>query len=392
VQEAHEEIQIELAPDAGTLDQPVEETLDAPEVEEEAAAGPRIIFMGTPEFAVPALRSLVGAGLRPRLVVTPPPRRAGRGRRMKPAPLAKEAERLELPLHRTRDVNGRTSRNELEAIAPDLIITAGFGQKLGRAILDLPHRGCINIHTSLLPRYRGASPVAAALREGAKETGITLFLMDEAMDEGPILAQRAMPIEDADTRDQVTTKLAEVGADLLLRTLPAWLDGEIEPQPQDESLATYVGRLGKNDGRIEWNQPAVDVRNHIRSVTSWPGAQTAWQPRVRHDPMPLLIVAAEVLAGEAPEGEAVSTQATPATAGAASSEAGAASEGTAVRTDVVPGTILEVSKAGIDVACASGVLRVTRVQPQGKRPMAVKDFLNARRVVAGDRFRTIKGA
>jgi methionyl-tRNA formyltransferase len=364
IQDGLGEIQIEIREDAvhpsdTAGDDAAAHVIDEPELADEAPGGPRVVFMGSPEFAVPALRSLVGAGFAPRLVVTPPPRRAGRGRRLLPVPVAREAEKMELPLHRTNDVNGRTSRDEIEAARPEVVITAGFGQKLGPAILGMPERGCLNVHASLLPKYRGASPVAAAIRDGLQEIGVSLFVMDEALDEGPVIAQRSVKLEGNETVDEATALLAEAGADLLVRTLGPYLAGEIEPQPQDDEAATYVSRLRKKDGVIDWDQPAEAVRNQIRSVTTWPGAQTAWQPKVKHDPFPLLVLESGVC-GRAP---------------AAPGEEGPP-----------PGTVLAVGDEGIEVACGEGALLVTRVRPSGGRAMAVKDFLNARRVVAGDRF------
>ncbi len=329
--------------------------LDAPEIAEEAAAGPRIVYMGSPEFAVPTLRSLVAARLAPRLVVTPPPRQAGRGRRARQVPLAQAADELQIPLHRTNEVNSRASMSEVAAMRPDVVITAGFGQKLGREILDVAPFGCLNLHTSLLPRYRGASPIAAAIRAGETVTGVTLFRMDEELDRGPVIAMREVPIGPGDTTDDVTMRLSEAAAALLLEALPAYLEGKLTPTEQDHAAATYVGRLQKDDGVIDWRKPAHEVHNMIRSVTSWPGAQTAWQPKVRHAPLPLLVLAAERVD--------------------AAGQPGAS-----------PGEVLEAGPEGIVVACAEGALRILQVRPAGGRAMAVRDFLNARRVVPGDRF------
>ncbi|MDJ0974236.1 MAG: methionyl-tRNA formyltransferase [Planctomycetota bacterium] len=371
-QEGLEDITIALREDAmeeaAGSEEELADVLDHPDLHEEQHVGPRIIFMGSPEFAAPALQSLVGAGFRPRLVVTPPPRRAGRGRRMKQVPVAREAEQLELPLHRTGDVNGRTSRNELEAVKPDVIITAGFGQKLGSGILSLPEKGCINIHASLLPKYRGASPVAAAIRAGEKETGVSIFVMDEKMDHGQVIATTRLPIGDDETTDDVTKRLAEAGADLLVRTLGSFLDGELEPTEQNHEESSYFGRLTKKDGIVDWAQPAAAVRNFVRSMTSWPGAQSAWQPRVKHAPLPVVIVRTELVTAVEPEAPA------PPEGEAAPAEA------------PKPGTVLAVSQEGIDVACETGVLRIVTLRPAGGRVMAVKDFLNSRRVVVGDRF------
>ena len=374
VQDGVGEIQIEIREDAAHPHDDSEEeaahVIDDLEMLEEEPTGPRIVFMGSPDFAVPALRSLAGSGHAPRLVVTPPPRRAGRGRRMQQVPVAREADTLQLPLHRTNDVNGRTSRSEVEAMKPDVIITAGFGQKLGSGILDLPEHGCLNLHTSLLPKYRGASPVAAAIRDGATETGVTIFKMDEELDRGPILAMRKVPIGPDDTTDVVTAALAEAAADLLVRVLDDYLEGKLTLTEQDHEAATYVGRLTKEDGYVDWSQSAESVRNQIRAVTSWPGAQTAWQPKVKHDPLPLLLADTQVLPADAVP--------VPAREGDGDDDV--------PRAEVVPGTILAAGPEGLDVACGDGVLRVLTLRPQGKRAMAVKDFLNARRVVAGDRL------
>jgi methionyl-tRNA formyltransferase len=320
--------------------------------------------MGSPEFAVQVLESLVGAGMAPVLVVTPPSRPSGRGRRRVEVPLARAAEKLDLPLHRTSDVNGRTSREAVEESTPDVVVTAGFGQKLGSALLSLPPKGCVNVHASLLPAYRGASPVQAALRDGADKTGVTLFVMDEELDRGPVIAMQELPLGGDETADDVMTSLARVGADLLVRALPEYVAGDIEPQPQDHEQATYAKRLAKDAGKVSWAASALQVKNHVRSVTSWPGAQTAWQPRVKHEPLPLLLVETQVLDPGTPR-----------------------PEGSEPSPDVPsPGTVLAVGAEGIDVQCGQGVLRVLRVRPSGGRAMAVKDFLNARRVMAGDRL------
>ena len=338
------------------------QALDRPQMGENPRL--RVVFMGSPEFAVQVLESLVGAGMAPVLVVTPPSRPSGRGRRRVEVPLARAAEKLDLPLHRTSDVNGRSSREAVEESTPDVVVTAGFGQKLGSALLSLPPKGCVNVHASLLPAYRGASPVQAALRDGADKTGVTLFVMDEELDRGPVIAMQELPLGGDETADEVMTALARVGADLLVRALPEYVAGDIEPQPQDHEQATYATRLAKDAGKVSWAASALQVKNHVRSVTSWPGAQTAWQPRVKHEPLPLLLVETQVLDPGTPR-----------------------PDGPEPSPDVPsPGTVLAVGAEGIDVQCGQGVLRVLRVRPSGGRAMAVKDCLNARRVMAGDRL------
>lgn len=365
LQDGFGDITIELRPEAltpsGGEGAPASEHLLEPEAAPAQHVGPRIVFMGSPEFAVPALHSLLGSGHAPVLVVTPPPRPTGRGRRLVAVPVAREAEAAGLTLHRTQDINGRTSRDAVEEARPDLIITAGFGQKLGPALLALPRLGCINLHTSLLPRYRGASPVAAALRDGASETGITIFRMDENLDEGPVLSQGVLPLEGHETTDEVTARLATLAADLLVRLLPALFEGAVEAVPQDHAAATYVPRMAKDDGVVHFGHPARQVKDHVRAVTSWPGAHVAWQPRVKHDPVPLTILRSEVVDAE---GVPTDSQGEP----------------------LAPGTVVAAGPGGLDVACHPGVLRITQVKPSGGRAMAVRDFLNGHRIVAGDRL------
>jgi methionyl-tRNA formyltransferase len=236
----------------------------------------RILFMGTPQFAVPALEAL--AGRYPIVtVVTQPDRRSGRGRRPQPSPVKEAAQRQRLPIWQPRTLRLPTAKAHLRELAPDVVVVAAYGQILRPEVLAIPAHGCINAHASLLPHYRGAEPVAAALLAGEKETGITVMLMDEGMDTGPILAQRAIPVACDDTRLSLTQKLAHLGAELLLEVLPRWLRGETIPQPQDEAMASYAPLLRKEDGEIEWNRPAVVLERMVRAFTPWPGTYTQWQ-------------------------------------------------------------------------------------------------------------------
>lgn len=357
--EASGEIRIQVHEDAMRPEGAVDRDLAAGALEAEETpgrAGTRIVFMGSPEFAVPALRSLAGAGMAPVLVVTPPDRPSGRGRRLRPTAVATAAGEMNLPLLKTADVNGRDARDEIGSATPDVVVTAGFGQKLGGAILALPPHGCLNLHASLLPQYRGASPIAAALRDGATETGVTLFRMDADLDRGPILSAVKVPIGPDDGVEEVTARLAEAGADLLVRTLPGWLSGEVAPVEQDHARATYVPRLSKEDGAVAFDRPAARVRDHVRAMTPWPGATTRWLSPTGREPMPLVLHRASVVEGREPPAG------TP------------------------PGTVVEAGRDGIDVACAPGVLRVLRLQAPGGKPMSVREFLNGRPIVAGDRF------
>jgi methionyl-tRNA formyltransferase len=364
VQDGFGDIAVEVREEGLNLADPAERDVAAQTIEHPdlgGATGPRVVFMGSGTFAVPALRSLVGAGIRPVLVVTSPPRPAGRGRRQQKTAVAEEAERLELSIHPSGDVNGRASREAIEEATPDLIVTAAFGQKLGDALLSLPRHGCLNLHASLLPDYRGASPIPAAIRDGARETGVTLFRMTERMDAGPVVGSASLPLEGEETADEVTARLAEVGADLLVRTLPEYVAGRVALAEQDTTQGRYVRRLTKEDGHVPWAKRAREVHDHVRAVTSWPGAQSAWQPKVRHEPLPVTLLRTQVV----DEGPAAPDAPAPAER---------------------PGTVLAVSPEGIDVRCGQGVLRILDLQPTGGRAMKARDFLNARRVVPGDRF------
>jgi methionyl-tRNA formyltransferase len=232
--------------------------------------------MGSPDFAVPALEALaarysvVGA-------VTQPDRPAGRGGTLRPPAVKEAALRLGLPVIQPEKLRLPEAMDQLRAWAPDLIVVAAFGQILRPAVLDLPPRGCINVHGSLLPRGRGAAPIQAAILAGDRETGITIMKMDPGVDTGPILSQRAIPIAPGETGGTLFAKMAPLGAELLLETLPAYLGGELEPRPQPEEGATYAPMLKKEDGLLDFTQPAEALERRVRAMNPWPGACFEWQ-------------------------------------------------------------------------------------------------------------------
>jgi methionyl-tRNA formyltransferase len=236
----------------------------------------RLIFMGTPEFAVPVLEALVGQ-YQIVAVVTQPDRVAGRGRRVKFSPVKKTALAHDLPLLQPPSLRRPEAAAELRELAPDVIVVVAFGQILPPEVLAIPPHGCLNVHASLLPRYRGAAPIAAAILAGDKQTGVTLMLMDEEMDTGPILAQAECEIEPQDTTGSLSIKLAHLGAGLLVEMLSRWLDGRIAPQPQDDSLATYCQMITKKDGLLDWSLPATDLWLRVRAYHPWPGTYTYWR-------------------------------------------------------------------------------------------------------------------
>lgn len=241
-----------------------------------SSPGPRIVFMGSPDFAVPVLEALVTrfpvVG-----VVTQPDRPSGRGNRLTPPPVKVRAQELGLPVFQPPRVSRPEAVEQLKAWAPDLIVVAAYGQILKPRVLQLPRYGCLNVHASLLPRWRGASPVAYAIWEGDKETGVTIMLMDEGLDTGPILTQRKEPIHPDDTAATLGARLAHLGAELLVETLPGYLKGDIRPQPQDDRLATYAPLLKREHGRLDFAQTAERLARQVRAFDPWPGTFTFWK-------------------------------------------------------------------------------------------------------------------
>jgi methionyl-tRNA formyltransferase len=241
-----------------------------------------IIFVGTPAFAVPSLRRLTNAGHEISAVVTQPDRPAGRHRAPQPPPVKLLAEELGLRVLQPESLRDPDAVTELGAVTPDVIVVVAYGQILRPDVLAIPSRGVLNIHPSLLPRWRGASPIPAAILAGDNETGITVMLMDAGMDSGPILSQRRMAIGDDYTTASLSAQLAESGADLLVATMPRWLAGEIEPTPQDGSKATTSPLLRKEDGAIDWRLSATDIWRRVRAYNPWPGAYTSLDGDLLH--------------------------------------------------------------------------------------------------------------
>lgn len=230
----------------------------------------RIVFMGSPDFSLPALRvlhnhyDLVG-------VVTQPDRPAGRGRSLQPSDVKLLANELGLPLIQPGSLKEPDALKQLQQWSPDVIVVAAFGQILRENVLNIPPFGCINVHASLLPRWRGAAPVQAAILHD-EQSGVTIMKMDKGLDTGPILSQRSIPIPETMTAGQLFDRLAEMGADLLVETLPKYIKGEIKPTPQTDDRATYAPQLKKSDGKLDFNQPAEFLARLVRAYNPWPGA------------------------------------------------------------------------------------------------------------------------
>ena len=300
----------------------------------------RTIFLGTPNFSVPSLEALVGAGHDVACVVTQPDRPSGRRRCLTPPPVKVFAESHGLPVRQTDDVNAPDFVEALAALRPEAIVVAAFGQALKRPLLNLPPLGCINVHFSLLPRHRGAAPVAHAILCGDPETGVTLMRMVRKMDAGDILSQAAVPVGATETTGQLTERLGPIGARLLVETLDGLAAGRIRPVAQDPSRVTFAPSFDKSFGAIEWARPAKYLSRFVRAMNPWPGAFTFWHGSGR-PPLRLVIHEAAAAGGEAR----------------------------------CPGRVALAAESHVAVETGEGLLHVLRLQPAGGRAMAVAEFL-----------------
>ena len=301
----------------------------------------RVIFMGTPEFAVPALAALLDSEYTVAGVVTQPDRPRGRGKSVTPPPVKELALAHQLPILQPEKMKNPEFLSDLKAWKGDVIVVAAFGRILPKSILDLPPRGCLNVHSSLLPKYRGAGPIQWALINGETETGITTMLMDEGMDTGPVLLQETVRIEEEDTAKELSDRLAGVGGQLLVKTLRLWEAKKIPLISQDSTGATMAPMLRKEDGVIPWTQSAKAIHNRIRGLSPWPGAYTF----CRQDRM--MIWKAK------PHADQVNSQFSGAS----------------------PGTIVKLEKHGILVQTGDGLLEILELQIANRKRMRVSQFL-----------------
>ena len=309
----------------------------------------RVVFMGTGAFAIPSLEALVDDGHEIAAVVTQPDREKGRGQTLAPPPVKPVAERLRLPLLQVRRVREPETQELLRALRPQLQVVVAFGQILPRPVIELAPLGTLNVHASLLPKYRGAAPIQWAIASGETETGVTTMLIDEGLDTGPTLLARAFAIGAEETAAELEPRLASLGAALLLESVQGLAAGSLTPQPQDHSRATLAPILKKEDGRIEWKRPAREIAWRVRGFTPWPGAFT------RADGRLLKVLRASVLPQAAPTAE--------------------------------PGLVLAVSSAGVSVACGGGsALQLAQVQPESRRPMPAAAWAAGLRLQAGARI------
>lgn len=249
----------------------------------------RIIYMGTPQFAVPALQALIDGSAPGKVlsegyeivtVITRPDKPVGRGQEIVYSPVKQVALAQGIPVWQPGSLKRPENSEALAALHADLYIVAAFGQILPQAVLDQPRFGTLNIHASLLPHYRGVSPISEAILQGESETGVTIMLLDAGVDTGPMLLKRGIPIDELDTTGSLTSKLAEVGATALIEVLPRWIAGEITPEPQDELQSTHTHMLRKEDGEISWQRPAAIIARMVRAYSPWPGAYTHWRGKL----------------------------------------------------------------------------------------------------------------
>ena len=310
-------------------------------------AGP-IIFFGTPEFALPTLEALVAEDLPVGLVVTQPDRPFGRGGRQRSPPVAVRARELGLELVQPRRVRADDFLDRAMAVEPALAVVVAFGQIFRSRLLGLPALGCVNLHASLLPRWRGASPIAAAIAAGDRVTGVSTMVMGKGLDSGPILLQREVAVGDQETTAELSPRLAQAGAELMIETVHGLAAGELTPRPQRASLVTHAPMLERADGRVDWRLDARSLFNRLRAFTPWPGLHAEQGGR------PVKLLAAEPLRGD---GEAL------------------------------PGVIVGLRRGLLEVGCGGRTtLGVARLQRPGGRPLAAADFVNGERLRAGDRF------
>jgi len=306
--------------------------------------------MGTPAFAVPSLRALVEEGYDVVAVYTQPDKRAGRGQRSTFSPVKEVALSLGLEVVQPESLKNAGVVRHLSSYAPEVIVVAAFGKILPAEVLALPRFGCVNVHPSLLPRYRGPSPVAAAILNGDETTGVTIMLLDEGVDSGPILSQQEVSILEDDTTGSLSARLAEAGARLLIETLPLWIKGKIVPKSQDESQASYSGLVGKEAGRVDWQLPAVEIWRRVRAFEPSPGSYTWWKGKR----LKLCKVVPLEVALQAEPGDVV----------------------------VLPRGLSAV----VGVGTGRGILGLISVHPEGKRQMSVEEFIRGQRDFVGSKL------
>lgn len=296
----------------------------------------KIVYMGTPDFAVAPLEALIRAGHQVTAVVTQPDKQKGRGKEVQMTPVKECALKYNIPVFQPIKIKEKEAVDRLREYPADIFVIAAFGQLLSEEILEMPPLGCVNIHASLLPAYRGAAPIQWAILNGEKETGVTIMQMEKGLDTGDMLLKKAVPIEPKETGESLHDKLMEIGAELIVEALPLIETGEILPEKQEDSKSSYASRLNKGMGHIDWNKDAVELERLVRGLNSWPSAYTSYRGKA------LKIWEADVIEGQSGK---------------------------------FPGEVTLVGKDFVDVACGKDALRIYSLQLEGKKRMMVKDFL-----------------
>lgn len=308
----------------------------------------RIIFAGTPDFAARHLQALLEAhDLDVVAVYTQPDRPAGRGKKLQASAVKQLALEHGLPVAQPTSLKTAEAQAELATWQADVMVVVAYGLILPQAALAIPRLGCVNVHGSLLPRWRGAAPIQRAIWAGDEETGVTIMQMDEGLDTGPMLAKSWLQIEPSDTSASLYEKLAKLGPLALVEALRSMNTGDTRAVPQESSKATYAAKLSKEEGVIDWHQPAAFIERCVRAFNPWPSSVFS---HPEHPDQPIKVWRAQVI-----------------------------KRGNDVNNSAAPGTILQADKNGIDVACGEDTLRLLEVQPAGKKPMLTTDLLNARR-------------
>ncbi|MBN46908.1 MAG: methionyl-tRNA formyltransferase [Methylophaga sp.] len=307
----------------------------------------RIIFAGTPDFAATMLAALLTTDHEICAVYTQPDRPAGRGRKLTASPVKQLALRHQIPVEQPINFKAEADRGKLASYQADLMIVVAYGLLLPQTVLDTPRLGCINVHASLLPRWRGAAPIQRAILSGDTKTGVCIMQMEAGLDTGPVIQRSEIAIEMSDTGETLHDKLALLGASTLLDTLSRFDELQKHAVPQNNAESCYATKLHKAEANIDWSHSAQQIDRQIRAFNSWPVAQTLWQDKV------LRVWSAEIIDNA---------------------------------NNAEPGTILQVNRQGIDVATGAGIIRLLSIQAPGKKAMPVNDFLNAHPLIAGDHF------
>lgn len=300
----------------------------------------RIIYAGTPDFAVPALQALIDGQSDDYEVVavySQPDRPAGRGRKLQASPVKQCALDADIPVHQPLNFKAAEDRQILQELKPDLMVVAAYGLLLPESVLTIPTHGCVNLHASLLPRWRGAAPIQRAIEAGDRETGITLMQMDIGLDTGDMLAKSATPINDSETGQTLHDRLSEIGGPLLMQHLSSLLAGELSGDKQDDAQANYAKKLSKAEAELDFSLSAMVLSRKIRAMSPWPICYTQRKGK------PLRFWMAEALEGNA---------------------------------DSLPGTVIACTKQGLDIATNDGILRITKLQLPGGKPLNIQDFVN----------------